>query len=258
MIDFAEEDDIADDPLRVDALVAAIRTLGRDIEAAVEGPPVERLRDGISVVLAGPPNSGKSTLLNHLARRDAAIVSDIAGTTRDRIEVEVVRAGIAYRLTDTAGLSDRSDDAIERIGIDRARKAIDAADILLWLGDEPPLRTDAIWLHARADLPGRQAMPKGRALAVARSDLGSVERVWDQIAAATVNLLPRVDALQLAALQQATCHAVAATLRQAPESDLVLIGEHLRWGRHELGRLMGINATEAMLDALFTRFCLGK
>ncbi len=83
-------------------------------------PPVERLRDGLHVVIAGPPNSGKSTLLNALAERDAAIVSPISGTTRDRIEAPVIRDGIAYVLTDTAGLLDETPDPIERIGIARA------------------------------------------------------------------------------------------------------------------------------------------
>src|SRR3546814_15341681 len=93
---------------------------------------------GIRVVLAGAPNAGKSTLLNVLAERDAAIVSPISGTTRDRIDIPVARDGIAYLLTDTAGLRDASDDPIEAIGIDRAREAIDAADIVLWLDDAPP------------------------------------------------------------------------------------------------------------------------
>src|SRR3546814_12900714 len=96
----------------------------------LDAPTIERLRDGIRVVLAGAPNAGKSTLLNVLAERDAAIVSPISGTTRDRIDIPVARDGIAYLLTDTAGLRDASDDPIEATGIDRARAAIEGADIV--------------------------------------------------------------------------------------------------------------------------------
>src|SRR3546814_12699205 len=85
--------------------------------------PYTTLFRSIRVVLAGAPNAGKSTLLNVLAERDAAIVSPISGTTRDRIDIPVARDGIAYLLTDTAGLRDASDDPIEAIGIDRAREA---------------------------------------------------------------------------------------------------------------------------------------
>src|SRR3546814_13294485 len=109
---------------------------------------------GIRVVLAGAPNAGKSTLLNVLAERDAAIVSPISGTTRDRIDIPVARDGIAYLLTDTAGLRDASDDPNEAIGIDRAREAIDAADIVL-RPDDPPPPAAPMPIHARADHPGR-------------------------------------------------------------------------------------------------------
>src|SRR3546814_4945984 len=110
--------------------------------------PYTTLFRSIRVVLAGAPNAGKSTLLNVLAERDAAIVSPISGTTRDRIDIPVARDGIAYLLTDTAGLRDASDDPIEAIGIDRAREAIDAADIVLWLDDAPPPAA-AVPIHAR-------------------------------------------------------------------------------------------------------------
>lgn len=113
----------------------------------VERPSVDRLHDGIRVVLAGPPNSGKSTLLNLLVEREAAIVSPIAGTTRDRIEASVLRGGVAYVLTDTAGLAEDTDDVIEAIGVTRAQEAILQADILLWMADAPrrvPMRSGSI------------------------------------------------------------------------------------------------------------------
>jgi tRNA modification GTPase len=219
---------------------------------------VDRLHDGIRVVLAGPPNSGKSTLLNLLTERDAAIVSPIAGTTRDRIEATVLRSGIAYVLTDTAGLADDTDDVIEAIGVTRAQEAIAQADILLWLADMPPPREDALWLHSRADLPGREMLPDGRALAVCRDDGGSIAALWDMLAARAAALLPREDAVGFKRHQQDQCRSAALVLLSAPRSDALLMAEELRLARQALATLLGVSATETMLDALFGRFCLGK
>lgn len=258
MIDFAEEEAVDDDPAGLRAITTGMDELRNEIAALTAGPPVDRLRDGIVVVLGGPPNSGKSTLLNLLTRREAAIVSDIAGTTRDRIEVDVVRAGLPYRLVDTAGLATASDDAIERIGIGRAEAAIAAADILLWLGDDRPPRVDAIWVHARADLPTRAVIPATCSLAVAQSDPRSIETLWHVIETRAAALLPRTDALALASAQQRACHAVLIELDPDAASDLVVVAEALRRSHGILARLIGVDATETMLDALFTRFCLGK
>ena len=145
ILDHSDEDDV-----EPDAQLHRAAELAADIEAVVERAPVERLRDGIRIVLAGPPNAGKSTLLNALAGRDAAIVSPIAGTTRDRIEAPVVRDGLAYLLIDTAGLAEATEDVIEAIGIERARAALAEADQVLWLGDDPGPE-GAIAIHARAD-----------------------------------------------------------------------------------------------------------
>ncbi|PZP06613.1 MAG: tRNA uridine-5-carboxymethylaminomethyl(34) synthesis GTPase MnmE, partial [Sphingomonas hengshuiensis] len=122
LLDFADEGDVGEslDP----ATVAQLASLVADIDRVLAAPPVERLRDGVRVVLAGPRNAGKSTLFNALVEREAAIVSPIAGTTRDIVETTVVRNGIAYAIADTAGLVDETDDVIEAIGIDRARAAM--------------------------------------------------------------------------------------------------------------------------------------
>ena len=114
-LDFADEDDVAGQGDTIDAVVGEMRALAALIDRAIDAPPVDRLRDGVRVVLAGPPNSGKSTLLNLLAEREAAIVTPIAGTTRDRIDVALQRGGVPYVVTDTAGLT-ATDDVVERIG----------------------------------------------------------------------------------------------------------------------------------------------
>ena len=258
MLDFAEEDDVPVDTASLDRLKADMDALAVEMLEEVERPPVDRLHDGLRIVLGGPPNSGKSTLLNLLCEREAAIVSPIAGTTRDRIEAGVVRNGIAYLLVDTAGLADATDDVVEAIGIGRAEEAILAADILLWLADTPPPRDDAIWLHTRADRADREALPGGKQLAVRQDDALSVAAVWDAIAARAESLLPRSDGPALKRHQQERCRAAAVALSLAPSSDLLLIAEHLRVARGRLSDLLGVSATEAMLDALFGRFCLGK
>lgn len=258
MLDFAEEDDVPLDAAAVARIKDAMHALAIAMLEVVERPSVDRLHDGIRVVLAGPPNSGKSTLLNLLVEREAAIVSPIAGTTRDRIEASVLRGGVAYVLTDTAGLAEDTDDVIEAIGVTRAQEAILQADILLWMADAPPPRADAIWLHSRADLPGRDGLPEGRRLAVRRDAPASVTAVWDAVAGAAAALLPREDAVGFKRHQQDQCRRAANALIAAPTDDVLLMAEELRVARQALAEVLGVSATETMLDALFGRFCLGK
>jgi tRNA modification GTPase len=256
MLDFADEDDVASDNAALDAIVAGVDMLAGEIEAVVEAPPVERLKDGLRVVIGGPPNSGKSTLLNLLGERDAAIVSPISGTTRDRIEVPVIRDGIGYVLTDTAGLIDTL-DPIEAIGVTRAEGALAAADIVLWLADTAPPRADAIWVHARADLPGRGILPSDRTLAVAQDDRLSLDLLWSELHQRAVAMLPRSDGIALKQHQRRQCAQAVEALRSA-SSDPLIIAEHLRQARSILAGVLGLDATGEMLDALFGRFCIGK
>lgn len=256
-LDHSDEDDVADA-----ALLPAIRSgavaLAADIEAVADRPPVERLRDGIRVVLAGPPNAGKSSLLNAMAGRDAAIVSPISGTTRDRIEAPVVRGGIAWLLIDTAGLAELPGDEIEAIGIARAQAAQAEADILLWLGDEtPPAHDHLLWLNPRADLPGR-GPAEGRTSLSSHTGEG-LEALWEAMVGLAGELLPPPDLMALNARQRALCQAAAASLRAIThESDLLLIAEQLRSAMRSFDAITGRAGVEAMLDALFGRFCIGK
>ncbi len=256
MLDFSDEDDVASDAAAFDAIRLAVDALADRIAGVVDAPPVERLKDGIRVVIGGPPNSGKSTLLNLMGERDAAIVSSISGTTRDRIDVPVMRGGIAYMLTDTAGLIDTV-DPIEAIGVTRAEQAITTADILVWLADTVPPRDDAIWVHARADLAGRDVVPEGRAIAIAQTDPASIDRLWDELHRRADALLPRSDGVALKAHQQRQCAATIATLKET-SGDPLIVAEHLRRARSILAEVLGLDATGEMLDALFGRFCIGK
>jgi tRNA modification GTPase len=256
MLDFADEDDVA--PEAMSTITRRIIELADAIAAVTANPPVERLRDGVRVVLAGAPNAGKSTLLNALADREAAIVSPIAGTTRDRIEVPVARDGIAYLLIDMAGLAAATDDPIEQIGIGLAREAIRTADILILLDDtiEPPPGIATIRIRARADI--ELGADEGRLAVSARTGLG-VQALWKEIATAADRLLPRLDQLVLNRRQRALCGEAETALRSAVGStDLLIVAEQCRLARHAFDRITGASDTESMLDALFGRFCIGK
>src|SRR5262249_36369053 len=132
-IDFADEADVPEDLVR--PALASAKQLRQEIAAALaDGGRGERLRDGIVIAIAGPPNAGKSTLLNRLARREAAIVSPYPGTTRDVIEVHMDLDGYPVTLLDTAGLR-HSDDPVEREGMRRAEERARDADLVLWVTD---------------------------------------------------------------------------------------------------------------------------
>ncbi|WP_342249256.1 tRNA uridine-5-carboxymethylaminomethyl(34) synthesis GTPase MnmE [Sphingomonas sp. OTU376] len=256
-LDHSDEDDVADAAL-LPVIRSGAASLAADIEAIADRPPVERLRDGIRVVLVGPPNAGKSSLLNAMAGRDAAIVSPISGTTRDRIEAPVVRGGIAWLLIDTAGLAALPGDEIEAIGIARAQAAQAEADILLWLGDEtPPAHDHLLWLNPRADLPGRGAS-EGRLSLSSRTGEG-MDALWQALARLAGDLLPPPDQMALNARQRELSQGAAAALRAIErENDLLLIAEHLRSAMRAFDAITGRAGVEAMLDALFGRFCIGK
>ncbi len=255
-LDFADEADV--DPV----LLAEIRRAGELVAKEISGelaiPTVDRLRDGIRVVLAGPPNSGKSTLLNALVRREAAIVSPIPGTTRDRIEVAVARDGIPFLLTDTAGLRDHAGDAIEAIGIDRAGQAIAGADLVLWLGDDPPPGSAMLWLHTRSDQDGRAARPVGTLLAVSAATGAGVEDVWELLVNRATTLIPAPGDVALNQRQAGHCREAADALTDLGAEDELIVADALRRANVALARITGDVGVEPMLDALFARFCIGK
>lgn len=255
-LDFADEADV---PAAVlDTVRDRAKVVAQDMAAMLGAPTVERLRDGIRVVLAGPPNSGKSTLLNALAERDAAIVSPIAGTTRDRIEVPVARDGIPFVLTDTAGLRDSTSDAIERIGIARADEAIANADIALWLGDDPPPSGAMLWVHARADLPDRAGQREGKAIAVSAHQDDTVRDLWALISQRAMQLVPKPSDIAFNARQADHCRTALDALADIDSPDELIVADLLRRAVSALARITGDVGVEAMLDTLFSKFCIGK
>jgi tRNA modification GTPase len=249
-IDYGDEEDGASLP----DLKGPIAQLAADMSELVNAPRVEPLRDGIRVVVAGPPNAGKSSLINALAQSDKAIVTHIAGTTRDIIEVPIAIDGVPFVLVDTAGLRD-SDDVVEAIGIGRAREEAERADVLLWLGsDEPPQHRGLIQIAAKADLS-----LGGEGLAVSSLSGQGLSELMRTLVEGARSLLPKADELALDRRQ----HDLLVDSQQALEraarlDDPVLIAEELRNARLAIDRISGRAGVEDLLDALFGRFCLGK
>jgi tRNA modification GTPase len=256
-LDFSDEGDVDDQDY------SKISNGCSELHDAITGhltlPAAEKLRDGLRVVLAGPPNSGKSTLLNALVAREAAIVSDIAGTTRDLIEVPVALEGIPFLFTDTAGLRDDSGDAIEAIGIERANKAIADADMLLWLGPEGdgPKHSKLIEIEAKADMANH--VRKSAALIVSAKTGEGMGELVQLLVAFGRDMLPPPDAFALNQRQRHLLRDTALFLSHASKAeDPLIMAEELRQARLALDALTGRASTEDMLDALFGRFCIGK
>ena len=256
-LDFSDEGDVEEQDYS--KISNGCNQLHDAIAEHLKFPTVEKLRDGLRVVLAGPPNSGKSTLLNALVAREAAIVSDIAGTTRDLIEVPVALEGIPFLFTDTAGLRDDSGDAIESIGIERANRAIAEADMLLWLGPEGegPEHSKLIEIEAKADVPGH--IQKTSACIVSAKTGAGMGELVERLVAYGRDMLPPPDAFALNQRQRHLLRDTALFLSHASKAhDPLIMAEELRQARLALDALTGRASTEDMLDALFGRFCIGK
>ena len=254
-IDYVEDDSVDSNP----GLSSDCAALAEELGGWLDRPRAEPLRDGIRVVIAGPPNAGKSSLLNAIAGYERAIVTDEAGTTRDHIEVPMALSGVPIRLTDTAGLRD-SDGLVEQMGVDRARQLMDHADILIWLGEpeDAPGRPRVIHVHARCDLPGREVPPEGP-LAVSSVMGTGLGILTDAVVRESRCLLPAEGELALNERQARCIAEVQDGLRSAGSStDVVIVAEALRLARNAFDRLTGRAGVEDLLDALFGRFCLGK
>lgn len=252
-LDFSDEDDTDSLPPEFAARQQALR---RALEAALTRPRAERLREGIRVVLAGPPNSGKSSLFNALVRDSAAIVTPEAGTTRDVLERPLAFGGVPFVLVDTAGLRESGAGEIEVMGIARTRDQMSRADLVLWLGPEGEGPADAIEVQSRADDPDapRKRRPEHVVSSVTGEGLATLEA--DLIARAT-RLLPKPGSAAINA-RQATLLGEVPDALAISSDDLLILAEALRSARNAFDRLLGRAGVEDMLDALFARFCIGK
>ena len=239
------------------ALGQEVRALADELQDWLARPRSEPLREGVRVVVAGPPNAGKSSLVNALAQADKAIVTDIAGTTRDVIEVPLAIGGTPFVLVDTAGLRE-SGDMVESIGVGRAEAQVERADVLLWLGDatDAPPHRRLIRLHARSDLPGREQVPAG-SMAVSAVTGRGLDEIAGLLSQEARKILPAEGELALNRRQASEIEDAARALFGAGD-DIVTVAEGLRVARAGFDRLSGRAGVEDMLDALFGRFCLGK
>ncbi|SDA51379.1 tRNA uridine-5-carboxymethylaminomethyl(34) synthesis GTPase MnmE [Mesorhizobium qingshengii] len=270
-IDFADEDDV---PGSVsDTVWSDVRMMIAEIDRHIAGfRAAEIIRDGFEVVILGAPNAGKSSLFNTLARRDAAIVTDEPGTTRDLLEVTLDLQGLRVRLTDTAGLRD-APGRIEAIGIEKARAKADRADLLLLLQDlaDPrdvgpmPAAIPALRVGTKLDLlEGQAAADAAGNYDLVISVLGGigVEALLAEIgqraagaAGSAGDILPsRLRHIEL--LGETNRHLLRATSDQAVGQELR--AEELRLAADRLGRIVGAVDVEDLLDVIFSQFCIGK
>jgi tRNA modification GTPase len=251
-LDFSDEGDVAEVDISLHCL--GIAPLFAEMNEMLVAPPAERLRDGVRVVLAGPPNSGKSSLFNMLVGRHAAIVTDSAGTTRDLIEAPVTLDGLPLLLIDTAGLRDDASDAVEAIGIELTGHAVAGADIIMWLGEARAMPAGAMLVATKSDLGGA-----GPGLPVSVVTGEGMELLRTALLDQARALLPRPGALVLNARHRSILADVTSALIAAHASqDLLITAEHLRNARTQLDALTGRAGVEDMLDALFGGFCIGK
>jgi len=253
-IDYDGEDNASREP----DFASELETLADEMSTLLDSPRVEPLRDGIRVVVAGPPNAGKSSLVNALARSERAIVTPIPGTTRDVIEVPLTIGGIPFVLVDTAGLREATDE-VESIGVGRAHDEVQRADILLWLGAsiDAPEHSDFIQLFSKCDL--RVVGSDGEGLAVSSVTGHGLAELMNALIAKASELLPGGDELALDRRQHELLGQAKSALERAIElSDPVLLAEELRVARAAIDQISGRAGVEDLLDALFGRFCLGK
>ncbi|MBC8012628.1 MAG: tRNA uridine-5-carboxymethylaminomethyl(34) synthesis GTPase MnmE [Methyloceanibacter sp.] len=274
-LDFADEGDVvADVSLKADAIVAGLLV---GISRHLADRSGERLRDGLRVVIAGPPNAGKSSLLNALAKRDVVIVSEEAGTTRDIIEVHLDLGGLPVILTDTAGIRE-AQGKVEEEGIRRALARAEQADLVLWLVDATAPQWEASpGLSPRKS--GQSSAMRAQITVLNKIDLARVSGGPDRIevsAKTGAGLYALITLLADRAREllsfgagspaitrtrhRAELEAGRGALERFGDRSLSpeLKAEELRIAAHHLGRLTGRIDVEEVLGAIFAEFCIGK
>lgn len=263
-LDFPEEDIPAHVLAEVAASAARLRA---DMDGALDDGGVgEKIREGLTLVIVGPPNAGKSSLMNYLAERDVAIVSETEGTTRDALELSLNLGGYLVTLMDTAGLRETS-DPVERLGIERAVQRAAQADLCLVLLDATrpdatlpagalPANVPALTFYNKADLlplphaPGAISIATGEGMPALTAALTAA--VAERLAHRRPPLITRER--HRAALQR----AAEALGRISPEQPLELMCEELRLATEAIGAVTGRITVDEILGEIFSRFCIGK
>lgn len=280
-LDFSDEADVSRDAFEAASLI--VTALQGEVERHLgDGRRGEILRDGYQVVLAGPPNAGKSSLLNALARREAAIVSSEAGTTRDIVEVRLDLGGVPVIVADTAGLHDATGE-VEREGIRRTLVRAAEADLVIWLVDGDPARSgsapleppdglapagvDVIRVTTKADLA---EPPKGGGVSAPGGELSVSAVTGEGIGALASSIAVRAVAMVGGAAEDPVltkarhrqqieiCRDSLQGFMAGSQEQPELRAEDLRRAAMALGRLTGRVDLEDVLDQIFGRFCIGK
>ncbi len=253
-IDFVDEDVPVDVTPEVRGLVQAVR---QDMLQQIDGAgAAERIRSGFEVAIVGKPNVGKSTLLNRLAGRAAAITSDIAGTTRDVIEVRMDMAGIPVTVLDTAGIRD-TDDQVEQLGVALAQSRAMAADLRVFLlesGDLPPFepQPDDLMLQAKADAGGGVSGLTGQGVDAMVTQIATILSLRTAGAGLVIRDRHR-DAMQRAV---ASIEQAIHLLSHGGPADL--IADDLRTATRAVDMIVGRVDVDDLLDEIFRSFCIGK
>ncbi|TCU16309.1 tRNA modification GTPase [Rhizobium sullae] len=266
-LDFADEDDV---PGSVSALVwDDIAQLHAEVENHLAHAQAgEIIRDGFKVVIAGAPNAGKSTLMNALAQREVAIVTNIAGTTRDVLHVDLDINGFLVKLYDTAGLRD-TDELVEREGVRRAERIISEANLVLYLEDmtqgrnelSPITNTEVLRVGTKADISAATGPVAYDLTISAVTDEGLfalraaiAERLERQVSSHSLAIPSR--RRQRESLTDCL-EAIGAALAD-PSAGLDIRAENLRIAGNALGRITGRVDVDNLLDIIFSEFCIGK
>jgi tRNA modification GTPase len=279
-IDFSDEDDVPQAAMA--QALALVAPLAEEIGKACTGGG-ERLRDGLRVAIAGPPNAGKSTLFNRLARREAAIVSPFPGTTRDVLELHLDLGGYPVTVLDTAGIRE-SEDPVEREGVRRATEQALAADLVLWVVDatearwQEPCRTrgtiqvppgTAVWIVVnKIDLVPQAQRSLARAgdgepvRLISGATGEGVDELMSVLTRFCEEYFPAEPALVTRERQRAHLQETVLALRgaraAAAEGREEIVAEQLRLATRALGKLLGRVDVEDILDVIFRDFCIGK
>lgn len=266
-IDFPDEEDA---PERVDAPVREkLGVLKSDlIQALADGNITERIRDGFKVAILGKPNAGKSTLLNQLAKREAAIVTDIPGTTRDVVEVRLSMGGYLVWVSDTAGLRE-TQDVVEAEGVRRALKAAEDSDIRIWLYDaresfqSDQVRPGDLVISNKSDLVDPESVSR-ETLSITAKDGSGIDRVEAAIIERLGSLTQNVSAPIITrarhrqGIERALSHLDSALAHLESGIGAEFVSEDVRLASRELGTLTGHVDPESVLGAVFSSFCIGK
>ena len=266
-IDFPDEEDA---PERVDAPVRQkLENLKSALQQALaDGNVTERIRDGFRIAILGKPNAGKSTLLNQLAKREAAIVTDIPGTTRDVVEVRLTMGGYLVWVSDTAGLRE-THDVVEAEGVRRALKAGDEADLRIWLHDaREPFRSDRVRpgdlvVSNKSDLVDPKSVSR-ETLAISAKAGDGIDEVEAEIVARISSLTKNVTAPIITrarhrqGIERALAHLETASQNLDNGIGAELVSEDVRLASRDLGTLTGHVDPESVLGAVFSSFCIGK